>query len=73
MNCCYRLKFLGQNRDAAWPQLFDAGNPGWHKLADTLGVNAVPTIFLIDRKGIVRSVEARDAYDKLVPELLKES
>jgi hypothetical protein len=45
------LKFLGQNRDAAWPQLFDAANPGWHKLAEKLGVNSVPTVFLIDRKG----------------------
>jgi len=66
------LKFLGQNRDAAWPQLFDAANPGWHKLAERFGINSVPTMFLIDRKGIVRTVEARDTYDKLVPELLKE-
>src|SRR4051812_13071476 len=66
------LKFLGQNRDVAWPQLFDAANPGWHKLAEKFGVNSVPTVFLIDRKGTVRSVEARETYDKLVPELLKE-
>ena len=66
------LKFLGENRDVTWPQLFDASKPGWHALADQLNVNALPTMFLIDRKGVVRSVEARANYETLAPELLKE-
>ena len=67
------LKFLSQNRDMPWPQLFDAAAPGWHKLADQYTVNSIPTVFVIDRKGVVRSVEARSNYEKLVPELLKEA
>lgn len=67
------LQFLSHNKDMPWPQLFDAGNPGWHALAAQYNVNSIPTMFLIDRKGIVRSVEARANIEKLVPELLKET
>ena len=66
------VKFLSQNRDVTWPQLFDASKPGWHALADQYHVNAIPSVFLIDRKGVVRSVEARGNYEKLVPEMVKE-
>jgi thiol-disulfide isomerase/thioredoxin len=66
------VKFLSQNKDVPWPQLFDAGQPGWHKLADQYGINSIPAIFVIDRKGVLRSVDARETYEKLVPELLKE-
>jgi thiol-disulfide isomerase/thioredoxin len=66
------FKFLSQNRDVPWPQLFDAGQPGWHKLADQYGINAIPAVWVIDRKGVLRSVDARESYEKLVPELLKE-
>ena len=65
-------QFLAQNRDMAWPQLFDPTQPGWHALAAKYNVNSIPTMFLIDRKGVVRSVEARANYEKLVPELLME-
>ena len=65
-------RFLAQNRDMPWPQLFDPTQPGWHALAAKYNVNSIPTMFLIDRKGVVRSVEARANYEKLVPELLKE-
>ena len=65
-------KFLAENRDMPWPQLFDASKPGWHELASQYNVNSIPTMFLIDKKGILRSVEARSGYEKLVAELLKE-
>ena len=65
-------KFLGQNRDMPWPQLFDASQPGWHALASQYNVNSIPTMFVIDKKGVLRSVEARGSYEKVVPELLKE-
>ena len=67
------LKFMSQNRsDMPWPQLFDATQPGWHALASQYNINAIPAMFLIDKKGVLRSAEARDVYAKLVPELLKE-
>lgn len=65
-------KFLGENKDMPWPQLFNAAEPGWHPLATQFGVQSIPTMFLIDRKGVLRSVEARANYEKLIPELLKE-
>jgi thiol-disulfide isomerase/thioredoxin len=66
------VAFLSKNKDMPWPQLFDAGQPGWHALAARHNVNSIPTMFLIDRKGIVRSAEARASYEKMIPELLKE-
>jgi peroxiredoxin len=65
-------KFLAENKDMPWPQLFDAAKPGWHPIAEKYGINAIPAMFLIDRKGVLRSVEARSAYETLVPQLLKE-
>jgi thiol-disulfide isomerase/thioredoxin len=66
------VKFMGQNRDMTWPQLFDASQPGWHALANQYGINQIPAMFLIDRKGVLRSAEAHDKLDKLIPELIKE-
>jgi thiol-disulfide isomerase/thioredoxin len=65
-------QFLSQNRDVNWPQLFDPAKPGWHELARQCGVDAIPAMFLIDRKGVVRSVEAQRVMKKLVPILLDE-
>ncbi|MDM8007401.1 MAG: TlpA disulfide reductase family protein [Phycisphaerae bacterium] len=73
--CCDRevgalRKFLAQNRDVNWPQLFDTAKPGWHELADQCGVDAIPAIFVIDRKGVVKSVNGRREMNKLIPLLL---
>ena len=65
-------QFLDTTPGMPWPQLFEPGQAGWHPFATKLGINAIPTMFLIDRNGIVRSVEARIDYEKRVPELLKE-
>ncbi|HEY0008879.1 MAG TPA: TlpA disulfide reductase family protein [Tepidisphaeraceae bacterium] len=57
-----------------WPQIFDptaAAAQEWHPVAKELGVMAIPTLFLIDKKGIVRSVTAED-YKELIPKLLAE-
>jgi thiol-disulfide isomerase/thioredoxin len=65
-------KFLATNPDMPWPQLFDAKAPGWNALATKYGIIAIPTMFLIDRNGILRSVEARATMDAMVPQLLAE-
>jgi len=64
--------FLAENRDMPWPQLFDAAKPGWHPIAEQYGLNAIPRMFLIDRKGVLRSADARDTYETLIPQLLAE-
>ncbi len=67
--------FLAKNKDMPWPQLFDANqNPkiNWHPLAKEWGINGIPTMFLIDKKGILRSVEARKDFEEEIPKLLAE-
>jgi thiol-disulfide isomerase/thioredoxin len=65
-------EFLAENPDMPWPQLFDAAHPGWNALAVQNKVNAIPTMYLIDKKGVLRSVEARKDFEERIPELLAE-
>jgi thiol-disulfide isomerase/thioredoxin len=65
-------KYLKANPATAWPQLYDGMSPGWNPIATKLGVSGLPTMILIDRKGIVRSVEAEQNLDALVRKLLAE-
>lgn len=68
-------EFAERNKDAPWPQLFDAKeNPKmeWNPVAREWGVNVLPTMFLIDRKGVLRSIDARENYADEIPKLLEE-
>ena len=65
-------QFVEQNPDMPWPHLFDETNPGWHPLATQFGIQGIPTMFLIDRKGVVRSVTARQNFEQMIPQLLAE-
>jgi thiol-disulfide isomerase/thioredoxin len=67
--------FLTKNKDMPWPQLFDAKeNPKlqWNPIAKEWGINGIPTMFLIDKKGVLRSVEARKDFEEEIPKLLAE-
>lgn len=64
--------FLGKNPEMTWVQLFDEKNAGWHPLAKEYGINAIPTMYLIDRKGVLRTVEARENMEEMIPKLLAE-
>jgi thiol-disulfide isomerase/thioredoxin len=64
--------FLMQNKDISWPQLFDVTKPGWHELATSYGIQSIPTMLLIDKKGIVRTVNARQNFEELIPKMLEE-
>ncbi|HEX2971498.1 MAG TPA: TlpA disulfide reductase family protein [Tepidisphaeraceae bacterium] len=66
------LKFLMGNADMPWPQLFDKGGSGYHPVAKQCGVTEIPARFLIDRKGVVRSVDARENYEALIAKMLEE-
>lgn len=68
------LQFLKENPGIQWPQLFGPAftAPHWHQLSARFGVNAIPTVYLIDRNGILRSMTARGELEQLVPELLAE-
>ena len=67
--------FVKDDPAMAWPQLFDAKqNPelNWHPLAKSYGINGIPTMFLIDKKGVLRRVKARENFEELIPKLLAE-
>ncbi len=60
-----------------WVQLWDKEKQSgkaeaWHALATEWKVNGIPQMFLIDRKGVLRSVEARKEMEELVPKLIEE-
>lgn len=65
-------KFQAENKEIAWPQLFDEKNPGWNKVAKDLGILRIPTMFLIDKKGVLRSADAGENMDEMIPKLLAE-
>jgi thiol-disulfide isomerase/thioredoxin len=65
-------KFLAQNPDMPWTQLFDEKATGWNPITLSYGIQQIPTMYLIDKKGILRSVEARGQLERLLPQLLAE-
>jgi len=38
----------------------------------SFGIEKIPRMFLIDRKGIVRSADAEDDFEQIIPKLLAE-
>lgn len=67
------VEFVGK-RSIPWVQLYDPAtrnevNPIFKKF----NIAAIPTMFVIDRHGICRSVAARGELEKLIPELIAES
>ncbi len=64
-------KRLAEFQMSDWPTFFDG--LGWENaIARPLGINALPTVFVIDRAGILRSINARDNVDIWVRRLLRE-
>jgi thiol-disulfide isomerase/thioredoxin len=60
-----------------WVQLWDKDKQSkpenqWHELAKQWKVEGIPTMFLIDRNGILRTTEARGSLDDMIPKLLAE-
>ena len=69
------LKDFTAKESMPWPQLFDsaaAAEHGWNPVTLGYGIDGIPAMFLIDRKGILRSVEGREDLDQLLPKLLAE-
>lgn len=56
---------------ADWPTHFDG--KGWDgALARSLGINALPTVWIIDRKGNLRALNARENFETWIRQLLRE-
>jgi len=63
-------KFVAK-QGMAWPQYFDG--EGWgNKFGKQFGINGIPTMWLVDKKGNLRDVNARGALEEKVTKLLAE-
>jgi peroxiredoxin len=57
--------------DIRWPVNFDG--KGWENaVARPLGINAIPTVWLLDRKGTLRTLNARESYGPQIRLLQRE-
>jgi thiol-disulfide isomerase/thioredoxin len=64
-------KFIARER-MPWPQYFDG--EGWqNKFGQQFGINSIPTMWLLDKKGILRDLNARDNLAGKVEKLLAEN
>ena len=69
------LEVFTPKNNMPWPQLFDAdaaSKHSWNPISLNNGVEGIPCMFLIDKKGVLRSVTARAEMDDLIPKLLAE-
>jgi peroxiredoxin len=64
------LEFTKQ-KEMTWPQYFD-GKTWDNKISGTFGVGAIPAMWLVDKRGYVRSTNARDDFEGQVTKLLAE-
>lgn len=55
----------------SWPQCFDEGEEG-KKLGDQFGITGIPTMWLVDKKGVLREINAREGLVEKVKNLLAE-
>ncbi len=57
--------------DLPWPVQFDG--KGWENaVARPLGINAIPTVWIIDRRGNLRTLNARESYEVWIRRLQRE-
>jgi thiol-disulfide isomerase/thioredoxin len=67
--------FVAADPGMPWPQLFDpkaAAAQQWNPITTGFGIQGIPTMFLIDKQGILKSVEAREDFEVEIPKLLAE-
>lgn len=56
------LEDMMKSMDIAWPTYFNA--KGWESdLVRSLGINAIPTLWLVDKRGVLRSINARENFE----------
>ncbi len=63
-------KFVAE-KEMTWPQYFDG--QGWqNKFGQEFGINSIPTMWLVDKKGNLRDTNAREALEEKAAKLLAE-
>jgi hypothetical protein len=58
-----------KQKEMTWPQYFD-GKVWENKISTGYGIAGIPTMWLVDKKGFVRSTEARADLEQQVTKLL---
>lgn len=60
-----------KEKEMTWPQYFDG--KGWkNKYGQEFGINSIPTMWLVDKQGNLRDIEARGDLEEKVTKLLAE-
>ncbi len=68
--CLDRSVEVARSMKLPWPVICDGR--GWHgPLVRELGINAVPTCWVLDQKGVLRTLNARDDLEATVQSLLR--
>ncbi len=63
------LESFVADKKMSWPQYFDG--KGWNnKFGQEFGISSIPTMWLVDKKGILRDVNGRTDLEKKVEKLL---
>jgi len=60
-----------KEKEMTWPQYFD-GKKWGNKYGQEFGINGIPTMWLIDKQGNLRDIEARSGLEDKVVKLLAE-
>jgi thiol-disulfide isomerase/thioredoxin len=63
-------RFVADN-EMAWPQYFD-GLQWQNKISTQYGINSIPSMWLVDKKGVLRDINARDGLEGKIQKLLAE-
>lgn len=64
------VRAIAEPRQIDWPILWDG--KGWHSpLIRQLAINALPTLWILDKKGTLRTLNAKDDCEPLIRALLK--
>jgi thiol-disulfide isomerase/thioredoxin len=61
-----------EERELPWPQYYDKGKVSSRQFATQWEIASIPQLFIIDAKGVLRSVAARGKLDTLIPRLIYE-
>jgi thiol-disulfide isomerase/thioredoxin len=64
-----KLKAFVAKNEIPWPQYYQ-GNGVDSDFARGLGINSIPTVFLVDQKGKLFSLDAGGKLETLIPELM---
>jgi thiol-disulfide isomerase/thioredoxin len=67
-----KLKQIVEREKMDWPQYFEA-NGDSNKYGEEFGISGIPTMWLVDKKGVLRELNARDDLAGKVEKLLAEN